>query len=79
MTEKPTNSVPPESSMEEFKPMDIICLDCKARFTWTAGEQKYYKDRGLAAPRRCSKCRFERRKSVNGAVNISDGNNDLVK
>ena len=41
--------------------MKLICVDNKEEFTFTEGEQAFYKDRGLAAPKRCPICRLKRR------------------
>jgi uncharacterized membrane protein YsdA (DUF1294 family) len=35
----------------------ITCTACGRRFTWSAGEQQFYRERGLQAPRRCPDCR----------------------
>jgi hypothetical protein len=42
----------------------IECCDCKTTFIWTEGEQTYYKDKGLALPKRCYACRLKRRTSI---------------
>jgi hypothetical protein len=39
----------------------INCCDCHNDFTFTEGEQVYYKDRNLAEPKRCPNCRLKRR------------------
>lgn len=40
----------------------IECVDCGASFTFTIGESKFYRDRGLVAPpTRCKPCRLRRR------------------
>jgi uncharacterized membrane protein YsdA (DUF1294 family) len=39
----------------------IECADCGRRFTWSVGEQHFYRERGLSRPRRCKACR-ERQK-----------------
>jgi len=38
-----------------------LCKDCKQSFVFSEGEQDYYRDRGLAIPKRCAKCRLSRR------------------
>lgn len=42
----------------------ITCTACGQRFTWSAGEQQFYRERGLQAPRRCPDCRGGRRPQV---------------
>lgn len=42
-----------------YAPQDLIlkCWDCGNRFTFSVGEQKFFKQKGLSHPKRCSKCR----------------------
>jgi hypothetical protein len=35
----------------------IKCWDCGNRFTYSAGEQKFFKQKGYTRPKRCPKCR----------------------
>lgn len=44
--------------------MTFNCIDCKEDFIFTEGEQDYYRDRGLAIPKRCEKCRLKRRSGL---------------
>lgn len=46
----------------DFKDETIVCVDCGEDFTWSYGEQLYYRDRSLSPPRRCPRCRELRRK-----------------
>jgi CxxC-x17-CxxC domain-containing protein len=39
----------------------ITCRDCGQAFTFTAGEQAFYAERGYSEPQRCSSCRAERK------------------
>jgi uncharacterized membrane protein YsdA (DUF1294 family) len=39
----------------------LICTTCGQRFTWSTGEQQFYRERGLQAPRRCPDCRAAKR------------------
>lgn len=39
----------------------LKCWECSERFTFTVGEQRFYKEKGFSIPKRCDKCR-ERRK-----------------
>lgn len=48
----------------DFKDETIICCDCGEDFTWSYGEQLYYRDRSLSPVKRCPKCRELRRKRV---------------
>jgi CxxC-x17-CxxC domain-containing protein len=39
----------------------ITCRDCGNAFTFTAGEQAFYAERGYSEPQRCANCRAERK------------------
>jgi hypothetical protein len=41
----------------------ILCRDCGVGFIWTPGEQRFFQERGLAAPRRCAACRVAARRA----------------
>ena len=45
--------------VEEDK--DIICRDCGKAFTFTVGEQEFYKSKNFAFPQRCRQCAKKRR------------------
>lgn len=49
----------------DFKDETIICCDCGEAFSWSYGEQLYYRDRSLSPPHRCPQCREQRRKRIN--------------
>lgn len=49
--------------MEEYIEKTIICKDCGKDFTLSAGEQKFYKEKGLSHPIRCKDCRLKRKAS----------------
>jgi len=53
----------------DFKDESLICCDCGEAFTWSYGEQLYYRDRSLSPPRRCPKCREQRRKRTTHVQN----------
>ncbi len=41
-----------------FEDTTIICIDCAKEFVWTAGEQIFYRDKGLKnPPKRCKECK----------------------
>jgi CxxC-x17-CxxC domain-containing protein len=45
-----------------FTDRQIACLDCGQEFTFTAGEQEFYEQRGFTeAPKRCPSCRAVRK------------------
>ncbi|MGB8507435.1 MAG: zinc-ribbon domain containing protein [Pyrinomonadaceae bacterium] len=42
----------------EFQDRPISCVDCSEEFTWTAGEQVFFHDKGLQnEPKRCKPCK----------------------
>ncbi len=42
----------------EFEDVIISCIDCGKDFIWTAGEQKFYRDKELQnPPKRCKECK----------------------
>jgi CxxC-x17-CxxC domain-containing protein len=43
---------------DEFPAVSITCIDCGEEFTWTSGEQVFYRDKGLQnPPKRCKACK----------------------
>ena len=48
----------------EFQDKTLVCKDCGQEFVFTAGEQPFYKEKGLDnEPKRCKECR-DKRKSL---------------
>ena len=46
----------------EFEDQVLPCRDCGQEFVWTAGEQAFFKDKGLVnLPVRCTGCRAQRK------------------
>ena len=43
----------------------LTCRDCGQAFTFTAGEQAFYQERGFSEPQRCANCRAERKAQRN--------------
>lgn len=51
----------------EYKDKDITCKDCGQTFTFTAGEQSFYLEKGFEnEPARCPACRATRKRNRNG-------------
>ena len=49
-------------SQSTFQDQTLTCRDCGKQFTWTAGEQEFYKQKGFEnAPTRCPDCRTKRK------------------
>ena len=50
-----------------FVDKTLACRECGQDFTWTAGEQQFYSEKGLVnTPSRCADCRRARRSSNSG-------------
>ena len=50
-----------------FADKTLTCRDCGAPFTFTAGEQEFYSQKGFAnEPTRCPNCRQARKQERNG-------------
>ena len=48
----------------ELTDRTLVCRDCGAEFVFTAGEQEFFKSKGLENdPSRCPECRTARRRS----------------
>lgn len=46
-----------ENKIEKLEDKVLICKDCGNKFIWTAGEQKFFLDKGLKnIPKRCKIC-----------------------
>jgi len=45
---------------------EITCRDCGQAFTFTAGEQDFYQQRGYTEPQRCPSCRAARKAQRDG-------------
>jgi CxxC-x17-CxxC domain-containing protein len=45
----------------------LHCRDCGQEFIWTAGEQRFFAEKGLVnQPTRCTACRTARRQATGG-------------
>lgn len=54
----------------DFQDQNLTCKDCGQPFVWTAGEQKFYQEKGFAnPPSRCPNCRAAKKASFNGGGN----------
>ena len=49
--------------MSKFQDRSLRCSDCGTTFTFTAGEQTFYAERGFSEPKRCATCRAARKAS----------------
>ncbi len=64
-----------EATQQERSPDDklIHCTDCGKDFLFTAGEQRYYEQRGFNPPRRCKDCRDKRKSEKDSGRHASAG------
>lgn len=52
----------------EIQDKNLTCSDCGASFVFTAGEQKFYQEKGFGhEPKRCRDCRGRRKDGGSGA------------
>lgn len=50
-----------------YQDKTLVCKDCNQEFTFTAGEQEFYAEKGFEnEPSRCPSCRAARKNSRNG-------------
>ncbi|MBO5700856.1 MAG: zinc-ribbon domain containing protein [Clostridia bacterium] len=47
------------------KTKKLVCCECGTSFLFTGGEQNYYETHNLSDPKRCLKCRKNRRQQNN--------------
>lgn len=48
-----------------FKDKELVCGDCDKTFIWSAGEQKFFEEKGFKEiPKRCSDCRAKKREEL---------------
>jgi len=53
-----------------YKDKTIACIDCGNDFTFTAGEQEFYVEKGFDnEPRRCKDCRAKRKNNKRNSGN----------
>jgi CxxC-x17-CxxC domain-containing protein len=51
-----------------FEDRTLTCSDCQKPFVWTAGEQRFFKDKGLEhEPKRCKPCKKTRKDRIEAA------------
>lgn len=51
-----------DQALEGSAPKDLLlkCWECGERFTFTVGEQQFYKQKGFDYPKRCDECKEKR-------------------
>ena len=50
--------------MDEFTPQMIQCQGCHGEFEFSVADQRFFKEKGFENPKRCRKCREERKRSM---------------
>lgn len=40
---------------------ELTCVDCGQRFTWSADDQAFHREKGYSEPKRCKACRQAKR------------------
>lgn len=49
-----------------YQDKTLVCKDCGKEFTWTAGEQQFYAEKGFQnEPVRCKECRDAKKQRNN--------------
>ena len=57
----------------DLEDLNISCIDCGEDFIWTAGEQMFFRDKGLQnPPKRCKKCKQAKNERLNAALNSGE-------
>ena len=45
----------------DFRDQTLTCRDCERPFQFSAGEQRWFQEKGFQSPRRCKDCRAAKR------------------
>ncbi|HOZ54280.1 MAG TPA: zinc-ribbon domain-containing protein [Bacilli bacterium] len=62
---------------KEYKDITLTCKDCGKEFVFTAGEQKFYDEKGFTnQPQRCKECRDAKKANRNNYRNNRYNDND---
>lgn len=57
------------TSEEETTDKTLVCMDCGKNFTWTVGEQTFFRDKGLQnPPKRCKPCKQAKTERIEAAL-----------
>ena len=66
-----------EASFSVYTDRTITCLDCGQEFSFTAGEQEFYAQRGFSEPpKRCPSCRAIRKAQRSRVSSSFEGGSD---
>lgn len=62
--------------MSEYNDRQLTCADCNRDFTWTAGEQEFFHEKGFTnPPKRCKECRQAKKDQRGGGGGERKGGN----
>ena len=61
---------------EVFEDKVITCHVCGSDFTFEAGEQYYFRERGYQDPKRCPECRAKKRARLNPSQGVRNDQQD---
>jgi CxxC-x17-CxxC domain-containing protein len=57
-----SNNIMTKVNIEDLEDKTLLCKDCGNKFIWTAGEQKFFLEKGLQnIPKRCKICTAKNR------------------
>lgn len=57
----------------EFTDKTLTCKECSKDFVWTAGEQKFFAEKGFSnSPTRCPECRKQRKEEKRSTRQMYD-------
>ena len=60
--------------------MPIQCIDCTEDFVWTAGEQQFFRDKGLQnPPKRCRACKQAKNERLSAVNSVKSGVKEKVE
>ncbi|MFV0389764.1 MAG: zinc-ribbon domain containing protein [Pyrinomonadaceae bacterium] len=65
-----TQESDPSETTPEFEDKILKCVECNSEFEWSAGEQQFYADKGLAnVPKRCRNCKQAKDRRIRAIEN----------
>lgn len=57
----------------EFTDKEIDCVDCEEVFIWSAGEQTFFRDKGLKnPPKRCKQCKKAKTERLSAIISAQN-------
>lgn len=60
--------------MSDYQDQTLTCVECGAEFTWSAGEQAFFHEKGFTdPPKRCKECRQANKERRGASSNQKGG------